>query len=92
MNHERPAPPLAVELSRPVQRACRREPELARAINQVLLRAARRLRLIIDETPQIRVAGRAEGIVLELRLTPPDGCRVEAVHQGEPESSPDLTV
>jgi hypothetical protein len=87
-----PPPPLAVELSRSVLRDCRRDPELTRAINAVLLRAARRLRSLMEDGRSVRVAGRVEGIVLEVRLLPPDGCRVEAVQEQAAADRPDLTV
>jgi hypothetical protein len=92
MGSEPPAPPLNVELSRPVMLACRRQPDLARSINSVLLRAARRLRALAEVNEGVRVAGKSEGIVLDLRLLPPDGCRVEAVEQDSPEGTPDLIV
>jgi hypothetical protein len=92
MRNEPPAPPLAVELSRPVMLACRRQPELARAVNTVLLRAARRLRALGDAERRVRVAGRVEGIVLDLYLSPPDGCRVETVEQAPTDSVADLMV
>lgn len=72
--------------------ACRRQPELARAVNSVLLRAARRLRTMGEVEQRVRVAGKVEGIVLDLRLTPPDGCRVEAVEQVPTDGDTDLTV
>jgi hypothetical protein len=72
--------------------ACRRQPELARAVNSVLLRAARRLRALGDAERRVRVAGRMEGIVLDLRLLPPDGCRVETVEQAPTDGVADLTV
>jgi hypothetical protein len=92
MRNEPPTPPLAVELSHPVMLACRRQPELARAVNSVLLRAARRLRTLAGTEQRVRVAGRVEGILLDLRLLPPDGCRVEAVEQAPTDSVADLTV
>jgi hypothetical protein len=92
MGSDPPAPPLAVELSRPVMLACRRQPELARAVNSVLLRAARRLRALGDTERYVRVAGRVEGIVLDLRLLPPDGCRVEAVEHAPANGDTELIV
>lgn len=92
MESERRQPPLDVELSRPVSRACRTDPELARAINAILLRAARRLRTMMEADGSVLVAGSAENIILNLRLSPPDGCRVEALSEQMTDSTPDLTV
>ncbi|MGE3597073.1 MAG: hypothetical protein AB7N70_16125 [Dehalococcoidia bacterium] len=92
MKSEPPPPPLAVELSRPVLLACRHQPDLTRSINSILLRAARRLRARGEVEQRVRVAGRIEGIVLDLRLLPPDRCRVEAVEHDPIDTAPDLTV
>ncbi len=72
--------------------ACRRDPDLARAINSILLRASRRLRARIATDPHLRVAGKVEGITLDLALSPPDVCRVEVVEWEPSEAAPDLTV
>jgi hypothetical protein len=89
---EQRQPPLRVELSRPVLAACRHDPELARAINGILLRAARRLGRMMEEDRSVRVAGSVEGVTLDLRLFPPDRCLVEALHTQGANGSPDLTV
>lgn len=72
--------------------ACRRDPDLARAINAILLRASRRLRARIETDRRLRVAGKVEGIILDLALSPPDVCRVDVVEREPTETAPDLTV
>ncbi|MGH2588822.1 MAG: hypothetical protein ACRDJE_28190 [Dehalococcoidia bacterium] len=76
---QRPAPPLAVELSRDVLTACRRDPALTQPLNTIFLRATRRLRALMETGGSLLVRGRAEGITLQVTLLPPDGCRVERI-------------
>jgi hypothetical protein len=89
----RPAPPLAIELSRSVAAAARRDPTLTATLNAVLLRAARALRArIAGGEGHIRLSARREGVVLDLVLAPPDGCRIESVAPLDGDETVDLAV
>ena len=88
-----PPPPFTIELSREVQAACRRELHRMAQINAVLLRATRRLRERLDAGGgPVRVTGRREALTLDLLLSPPDLCRVEAVTDGAPEPPASIVV
>ena len=83
---EHRSPPLAVELDRSVQGACRREPALLASLNAVLLRASRRLHARMSGGDgAIEVAGRRERVVISVTLVRPDGCRVTAVRRLSPD-------
>ena len=92
---QRRPPPLAIELDRSVQAACRREPSLTALLNAVLLRASRRLRARTGAGDgALEVAGRREGLVLSVMLAPPDVCRVTGVRRLVPgeEVAADIVV
>ncbi len=86
-------PPLDVELSRSVLNPRRADPALAAALNAVLLRATRQLRARMDEGARsLTVAGRREGIVLEVVLMPPDRCHVARIARVQASDAADLVV
>lgn len=83
---EPPPPPFTVELSEQVQDDLARLPELAPALNAVMLRAARPLREHLDmgEEMALDVHGRREALTVRLSLWPPDRVRVEGLAPGTP--------
>jgi len=89
---QRPAPALAVELSRDVLTACRRDPALTQSLNAILLRATPRLRALMEAGGSLLVGGRVEDITLEVTLLPPDGCRVDRVLAASDDQSAALVV
>jgi hypothetical protein len=91
---EPPPPPFNVELSEQAQDDLARRPELAPAVNAVVLRAARPLRahLEMGEELALDVHGRREALTVRVSLFPPDRVRVEGLAPGAPAPEGALVV